>query len=96
MKLLTYTLCFAICCSTFLESKTFAQEKRSRAREVGITTGILPTGKWNAITDVPGVKVGHTSVIEGQHVRTGVTAMTAIFFKIKSQLQYMSAMVLAN
>lgn len=75
MKILTSALCLAIGFSTFLESKTFAQEKRSRARELGITTGILPTGKWNAITDVPGVKVGHTSVIQGDNVRTGVTAI---------------------
>lgn len=75
MKILTSALCLAIGFSTFLESKTFAQEKRSRARELGITTGILPTGKWNAITDVSGVKVGHTSVIQGDNVRTGVTAI---------------------
>ena len=75
MKILTSALCLAIGFSTLLESKTFAQEKRSRARELGITTGILPTGKWNAITDVPGVKVGHTSVIQGDNVRTGVTAI---------------------
>jgi len=75
MKILTYALCLAIGCSTLLESKTFAQEKRNRARDLGITTGILPTGKWNAITDVPGVKVGHTSVIQGDNVRTGVSAI---------------------
>ncbi|WP_160067994.1 DmpA family aminopeptidase [Sphingobacterium bovisgrunnientis] len=75
MKILTSALCLAIGFSTLLESKTFAQEKRSRARELGITTGILPTGKWNAITDVTGVKVGHTSVIQGDNVRTGVTAI---------------------
>ncbi|CUS92992.1 hypothetical protein JGI14_10661, partial [Candidatus Kryptonium thompsonii] len=34
-------------------------EKRFRARELGIVVGILPTGKYNAITDVKGVKVGH-------------------------------------
>ncbi|WP_149914749.1 DmpA family aminopeptidase [Sphingobacterium cavernae] len=75
MKILTSALCLAIGFSTLLESKTFAQEKRSRARELGITTGILPTGQWNAITDVPGVKIGHTSVIQGDNVRTGVTAI---------------------
>ncbi|HHM21392.1 MAG TPA: S58 family peptidase, partial [Bacteroidetes bacterium] len=35
----------------------------------------LPTGKWNAITDVVGVRVGHTTLIEGDSVRTGVTAI---------------------
>jgi D-aminopeptidase len=48
---------------------------RKRARELGITPGILPVGKWNAITDVPGVKVGHVTLIEGEDIRTGVTAI---------------------
>lgn len=37
--------------------------------------GILPTGKWNAITDVRGVNVGHVTLIEGDDIRTGVTAI---------------------
>src|SRR5512134_1001176 len=49
--------------------------ERKRARELGITPGILPTGKWNAITDVRGVKVGHVTLIEGDDIRTGVTAV---------------------
>ncbi len=52
-----------------------AQEKRGRARDFGVYTGILKTGKYNAITDVAGVKVGHTTVIKGDSVRTGVTAI---------------------
>ena len=48
---------------------------RKRARELGITPGVLRTGKWNAITDVEGVRVGHVSLIEGDDVRTGVTAI---------------------
>jgi len=48
---------------------------RKRARELGITPGILPVGKWNAITDVQGVKVGHVTLIEGEDIRTGVTAI---------------------
>jgi len=50
---------------------------RKRVRELGITPGILPVGKWNAITDVSGVKVGHVTLIEGEDVRTGVTAILA-------------------
>ena len=50
-------------------------EVRPRAREVGVVVGNLPTGTHNAITDVPGVRVGHTTVIEGDSVRTGVTAI---------------------
>jgi D-aminopeptidase len=48
---------------------------RKRARELGIAPGILPVGKWNAITDVAGVKVGHVTLIEGDDIRTGVTAI---------------------
>lgn len=50
-------------------------EPRKRIRELGISPGILPTGKWNAITDVAGVKVGHVTLIEGDDIRTGVTAI---------------------
>src|SRR5512134_2503178 len=49
--------------------------ERKRARELGIAPGILPAGKWNAITDVHGVKVGHVTLIEGEDIRTGVTAI---------------------
>ena len=44
-------------------------------REWGFPTGIFETGKYNAITDVPGVTVGHVTLIEGDSVRTGVTAI---------------------
>jgi D-aminopeptidase len=46
-----------------------------RARDLGIEIGRLPTGPENAITDVPGVRVGHTTLIEGDDVRTGVTVV---------------------
>jgi D-aminopeptidase len=48
---------------------------RPRARELGIAPGALTPGPLNAITDVSGVRVGHTTVIEGDTVRTGVTAI---------------------
>lgn len=48
---------------------------RPRAREIGIVVGILPTGDHNAITDVPGVRVGHATVIQGDTISTGVTAI---------------------
>ncbi len=51
-----------------------AQEKQShRARDLGIETGVLKPGEFNAITDVAGVRVGHTTLIRGDSVRTGVT-----------------------
>ena len=48
---------------------------RARARDLGIVPGVLPAGGLNAITDVPGVRVGHTTLIEGSDIRTGVTAI---------------------
>ncbi|MBZ5534528.1 MAG: P1 family peptidase [Acidobacteriia bacterium] len=48
---------------------------RVRARDLNIAPGVFPTGKWNAITDVAGVRVGHTTLWEGDNVRTGVTAI---------------------
>jgi D-aminopeptidase len=50
-------------------------QNRPRARDLGIKVGILPTGPLNAITDVNGVLVGHTTIIRGDNVRTGVTAI---------------------
>ena len=46
-----------------------------RARDLGIEIGGLPTGAANAITDVDGVRVGHTTLVEGADVRTGVTVV---------------------
>ena len=48
---------------------------KPRARDLGIEIGRLPTGPANAITDVDGVRVGHTTLIEGAEVRTGVTVV---------------------
>lgn len=48
---------------------------RPRARALGMTIGILPIGKNNAITDVEGVRVGQTTLIKGDNIRTGVTAI---------------------
>ncbi len=48
---------------------------RPRAREVGLNIGVLPVGPANAITDVEGVKVGHTTIVRGDNIRTGVTAI---------------------
>ena len=48
---------------------------RPRARDIGIVVGVFPTGPLNAITDVVGVKVGHSTIIEGDDIRTGVTAI---------------------
>jgi len=48
---------------------------RARARDLGLRIGIFPTGEANAITDVEGVRVGQTTIVEGDSIRTGVTAI---------------------
>ena len=54
----------------------FAQQvDRPRVRDLGIEPGILQPGPLNAITDVEGVRVGHRTLIEGEGIRTGVTAI---------------------
>jgi D-aminopeptidase len=60
----------------FLAAATLlAQPPRPRARELGITPGVLAPGPLNAITDVGGVRVGHTTIVRGDAIRTGVTAV---------------------
>ncbi len=49
--------------------------RRGRARDLGIVVGVLPTGQHNAITDVDGVLVGHTTIDDGAGLHTGVTAI---------------------
>lgn len=70
---------FRLCCSTVLVAGlagASAQEPpRQRAREMGVRIGVLPTGPLNAITDVPGVLVGQTTIVRGDNIRTGVTAI---------------------
>jgi D-aminopeptidase len=48
---------------------------RPRARELGIAPGVMEPGPLNAITDVAGVLVGQTTIVQGRDVRTGVTAI---------------------
>jgi D-aminopeptidase len=66
-----------ICALLFITfmALTAQTQNRPRAREAGVVVGVLPTGPLNAITDVDGVLVGHTTIIRGDNVRTGVTAI---------------------
>jgi D-aminopeptidase len=57
------------------QDMTTNKNERPRARDLGIKVGVLPTGPLNAITDVTGVLVGHTTVMRGNDIRTGVTAV---------------------
>lgn len=50
-------------------------QSSNRTRDLGIKVGVLQPGKYNAITDVEGVRVGHFTLIKGDDVRTGVTAI---------------------
>ena len=52
-----------------------AQEHRPRARDLGIHPGVHQPGPNNAITDVPGVQVGQATMVKGENIRTGVTAI---------------------
>jgi D-aminopeptidase len=54
---------------------TASPDRGSRARDLGIAPGVLAPGQFNAITDVPGVTVGHVTLSEGEGVRTGVTVV---------------------
>jgi D-aminopeptidase len=57
------------------EVSSSQKEQRPRARDVGVVVGVLPTGQFNAITDVPGVMVGHSTIVRDANIRTGVTAV---------------------
>ena len=58
-----------------LSTTSVIYAQNMRVRDYGIEIGVLKTGSLNAITDVDGVKVGHTTLIEGNSIRTGVTAI---------------------
>jgi len=52
-----------------------SNSERPRARDLGIAPGVFPPGPLNAITDVAGVQVGHFTLVEGENIRTGATAI---------------------
>lgn len=52
-----------------------ASGQKKRLRDYGVEIGVMPPGKLNAITDVPGVSVGHVTLVQGDDIRTGVTAI---------------------
>ncbi len=56
-------------------SVAVAQTPRPRARDAGVRVGVLPPGPLDAITDVAGVRVGQTTIVRGDNIRTGVTAI---------------------
>lgn len=58
-----------------LTLSSITSHAQNRPRDLGIVIGVMPLGAHNAITDVTGVKVGHFTLIEGDHIRTGATAI---------------------
>lgn len=58
-----------------MSSQNVAEQRRPRARDIGLVVGVLPPGRLDAITDVEGVRVGQVTLIRGGDVRTGVTAV---------------------
>jgi len=62
-------------CLITTSATVIAAEERPRARDIGIVNGVLAPGPLNAITDVEGIRVGHTTIIRGDDIRTGVTAI---------------------
>lgn len=76
MRYLLFAVLACAAWTAFSQTKmTDSQTSRPRARDLGLQPGVFPPGKLNAITDVAGVKVGHVTLIEGETIRTGVTAI---------------------
>jgi D-aminopeptidase len=61
--------------TSFVSAQSTGSNTRPRALQLGLKVGILPSGTLDAITDVAGVEVGHTTIIRGDRIRTGVTAV---------------------
>jgi len=72
MKMLAFSFLIS---QIILFSSLYSEEQPPRVREFGLKIGVLETGPLNAITDVPGVRVGHKTIIQGDRIRTGVTAI---------------------
>jgi D-aminopeptidase len=70
-----YVVLAALLLAGFVSAQTTTSKARPRASNLGLKIGILPTGPLDGITDVVGVEVGHTTVISGDNIRTGVTAV---------------------
>jgi D-aminopeptidase len=75
MEMITARITYPFLLLLLLMNQTSSEKPRPRARDLGINVGILPTGNLNAITDVAGVRVGHATLVKGDNVRTGVTAI---------------------
>jgi len=70
-KILATTLLFLL----IAVAQNITPKARPRCSDLGLKVGVLPTGPLDAITDVAGVRVGHTTIIRGDDLHTGVTAI---------------------
>jgi len=66
---------FATCAALLITTSPAGAQQRARARDLGVAPGIFQPGANNAITDVAGVRVGHATVVSGDSIHTGVTAI---------------------
>src|SRR5947209_1355473 len=72
MTLMKIIALFALLCCAPLVAQ---DASRPRVREAGVVVGILATGPLNAITDIAGVAVGQKTIVQGDNIRTGITAI---------------------
>jgi D-aminopeptidase len=70
-----FSIVCLLICAAMVPTHSRAEQARPRLRELGIAIGVFDTGRLNAITDVAGVRIGHRTLIEGESIRTGVTAI---------------------
>jgi D-aminopeptidase len=72
MRLMLFTTLVAVIA---MATHSGLQERRPRARDLGLAPGVFEPGPLNAITDVAGVRVGHVTLVDADRVRTGITAI---------------------
>jgi len=70
-----FTIVMILLAAAFPAAHSSPPNVRPRVSDLGLKVGILPTGPLDAITDVAGVEVGATTIIRGDNIRTGVTAV---------------------
>jgi D-aminopeptidase len=75
MHAMSNLLAVVLLCVVSVTALSAQQAARPRARDLGLAPGVLTPGTLNAITDVRGVRVGHTTLVAGENVRTGVTVV---------------------
>ena len=70
-----FAIAMVLLATAFGTAQSASPNARPRASDLGLKVGILPTGPLDAITDVAGVEVGQTTIVRGDNIRTGVTAV---------------------